>query len=40
MIVIIHNNKNVIQVKKNTEKVENFSTSFGMTLFQKAEEFH
>ena len=39
MIVIIHNNKNVIQVKKNTKNIEKFSTSFGTTLFQKSEEF-
>ncbi|MES2863893.1 MAG: glycosyltransferase family A protein [Bacteroidota bacterium] len=39
MIVIIHNNKNVIQVKNNTENIENFSTYFGETLFQKAQEF-
>lgn len=39
MIVIIHNNKNVIQVKRNAEVIVNFSTSFGVTLFQKAEEF-
>ena len=39
MIVIIHNNKNVIQVKNNTENLANFSATFGTTLFQKAEEF-
>ena len=39
MIILIHNNKKVVQVKKDVENIEKFSTSFGDTLFQKAAEF-
>ena len=39
MIIIIHNNKRVIEVKNDSKKLEKFSESFGEALFQLANEF-
>ena len=39
MIIIIHNNKKVIEVKNDSKKLEKFSESFGEALFQLANEF-